>query len=224
VETRSCLPASRRLVVAVSVLAGLAVLVGVTVLPATPALAENRTTTVSAVCSIGGLATAVSVPFTANDRPDPVTAGSVMTLRVQPGALHFNGVSAILQATTLTMSVPAQIASVKSVTFTGGNLTGSYQVIGSQLRVTFAGPVDAAAAQPPAFTVRATVRSNVGGQTITWPAPSMFDTQLVAGGTAFTAPCTTKAGTAPLNSTIVRAPGRIEAILRYLFCLFLHIC
>src|SRR5690349_18699180 len=110
------------------------------------ATADTKTTPITVNCPIVG---ALSVDITATDTPDPAVEGGSVTLDVQSGAPVIP-ITVTINSITLVIPAPPQVASLDSVTFTGGNLTGSYTVApDNSVTIVFTGPVQSTAVSVP---------------------------------------------------------------------------
>src|SRR5262245_30311504 len=88
------------------------------------ATADTKTTAIAVTCPIVG---SVNVNVTATDTPDPAVEGGQVRLDVQSGAPSIP-ITVTINSVTLVIPAPPQVASLDSVTFNGGNLTGAYTV------------------------------------------------------------------------------------------------
>ena len=165
-------PWFRRRAIAVSaVAAGLAIAGMGTMLQ--QASAEPVDSKIAATCAMGTGTIDVTVPLTVDDKVDPVDAGGSEVLVTKTGAPALP-VDATINKLVVTTPVPAQINSIDDVTFSGGNMKSSYSVSGSNIIVTFTGPVDSKSIQVPTVTAKLTVRSDAAG-TIDWKPFSEVD-------------------------------------------------
>lgn len=128
---------------------------------------------IAATCALGTGTIDVSVPLTVDDKMDPVAAGASEVLVTNTGLPELP-VEATINKLVVTTPVPAQIGSIDSVTFSGGNMKSSYSVTGSDLIVTFTGPVSSKTIQVPTVTANLTVRADAAG-TIAWKPFSEVD-------------------------------------------------
>jgi hypothetical protein len=177
---------------------------GLAVARAGTALAESRASQLSLTCETAGLGTTVSVPMTAADTPDPAVAGGPVVLTVQAAAPSVPGLSATVTAVEIDLPLPAQVASVASVTYAGGNLTGSHTEAPGVITVRFTGSAPSGAAALPAFALNTRLRADATGSAV-WAAPSRVSVDLLVGDTMMQASCVPAAGTAALNATTVGA-------------------
>ncbi len=165
------------------------------------------------------------MPLSVDDKVDPVAAGGSETVETRTG-LPALPVEATINKLVVTTPIPAQIASVDAVTFSGGNMKSSSSVVGTNLVVTFTGPVSSKDIQVPTVTARQTVKSGIGGTTISWKTFSKVDadtsygmatctpnnpsqvvnTTTVTGSS--TATTTAPTGPAPTTTPASNAPGR----------------
>jgi hypothetical protein len=164
--------------------------------------ADPVSTNVAATCSIAGSSAAMTVPMTVDDVVDPIAPGAQETLKVDQG-LGQLPVEVTIDRVVVTTPIPAQIASTDSVTFEGGNMTGSYEVSGGNLVVTFTGPQSSSQLQFPRTIVNQTVGDAPDGDTIHWKVWS----SLVADTNYGQASCTPDDPSADLNTTAVSGGG-----------------
>lgn len=164
------------------------------------ASAEPIDSSIAAVCTIGGSAIDVTVPLTVDDKIDPVVEGGHETLETRTG-LPALPVEVTINKLVVTSPIPTQIASTDSVTFTGGNVTGSYEISGANLIVTFTGPVSSSQIQVPTVTAEQTVAGGIGATTINWLPFSQIDADTNYG----MATCTPNDPNQIVNATTVHA-------------------
>lgn len=162
---------NRRTVAVSAVAAGLA-LAGVGTM-LNQASAQPADSKIAATCALGTGTIKVSVPLSIDDKVDPVAAGGSEVLVTDTGLPELP-VEATINKLVVTTPVPAAIASIDDVTFSGGNMKSSYSVSGSNLIVTFTGPVNSKTIQVPTVTASLTVRSDASG-TIDWTPFSQVD-------------------------------------------------
>ena len=195
----------------------LAVFLAGTLLLATIGLAElspgagasTASVTIAAACTTSiGINQNITAPVTLTTTPDSATEGGHIQLVLTNGAPSTPLVVTI-SSIVVTVPIPAQIASVDSVTFSGGNVTGSSQVQGSNLLLTFtapAGGVGSDVIQVPAATLQSTVKPGTAGQTIGWQGFSKLVSNASLSGTAIVATCTpTTPGQVILSTPIIAA-------------------
>jgi hypothetical protein len=159
--------------------------------------ADSVDSTVAVTCAVGGSHIDVDVPMTVQDT-DPVPDGGTETLVTKPG-LPSLPVEVTINKVVITGPIPSQVASTDSVTFTGGNVTGAYQLDGSNLIITFTGPMSSKDIQIPAITTTSTIRSGIAPTTIPWLTFSTLTSDTNLG----TATCTPKDPGQVLNTTTV---------------------
>lgn len=164
------------------------------------ASAEPVDSSIAAVCTIGGSAIDVTVPLTVDDKIDPVVEGGHETLETRTG-LPALPIEVTINKLVVTTPIPTQIASTDAVTFTGGNVTGSYEISGTNLIVTFTGPVSSSQIQVPTVTAEQTVASGIGATTINWLPFSQIDADTNYG----MATCTPNDPNQIVNATTVHA-------------------
>ena len=128
---------------------------------------------IAAKCALGTGTIDVTVPLTVDDKVDPVKAGGSEVLVTKTG-LPTLPVEATINKLVVTMPVPTQIGSVDSVSFSGGNMKSSYTVSGSNIIVTFTGPVSSKNIEVPIVTAGLTVRTDAAGP-IDWKTFSEVD-------------------------------------------------
>ncbi len=164
--------------------------------------ADPVSTDVAATCAIAGSSAAMTVPMTVDDVVDPIAPGAQETLKVDQG-LGQLPVEVTIDKVVVTTPIPAQIASTDSVTFEGGNMTGSYQVVDGNLVVTFTGPQTSSQLQFPRTIVNQTVGDAAAGDTIHWKVWS----SLVADTNYGQASCTPNDPSTDLNTTAISGGG-----------------
>lgn len=187
---------------------------------------------IAAKCALGTGTIDVTIPLTVDDKVDPVKAGGSETLVTKTG-MPTLPVEATINKLVVTMPVPAQIRSIDSVTFSGGNMKSAYSVSGSNVIVTFTGPVSSKDIEVPTVTAGLTVRDDATGP-IDWKTFSEVDadtnyglatckpndpnqtvntTTVTAGSDSTTAPAPTTTApatsptTAPAKSTPPKSDG-----------------
>jgi hypothetical protein len=164
----------------------------------TAATADTKTTPISVTCPIVG---AVSVSVTATDTPDPAVEGGSVTLEVQSGSPSIP-ITVTINSITLVIPAPEQVASLDSVSFSGGNMTGAYTVApdNSSVSVVFTGPVQSNAVSLPSMSIKTTLKSGIAGQTISWAGPASIASDVTGLG-ALT--CTAAATNPAIQTTAV---------------------
>jgi hypothetical protein len=210
---------------AVVAISSLGLIVGAGGLALQQAHANPVSSKIAASCALGTGKIDVTVPLSVDDKVDPVAAGGSETVETRTG-LPALPVEATINKLVVTTPIPTQIASVDSVTFSGGNMKSSASVVGTNLVVTFTGPVSSKDIQVPTVTARQTVKSGIGGTTISWKTFSKVDadtsygmatctpnnpsevvnTTTVTGSS--TATTTAPTGPAPTTTPASNAPGR----------------
>jgi hypothetical protein len=153
---------------------------------------------IAATCALGTGKIDVTVPLSVDDKVDPVAAGGSETVETRTG-LPALPVEATINKLVVTTPIPAQIASVDAVTFSGGNMKSSASVVGTNLVVTFTGPVSSKDIQVPTVTARQTVKTGIGGTTISWKTFSKVDADTNYG----MATCTPNNSSQVVNTTTV---------------------
>jgi hypothetical protein len=166
------------------------------------AFAEPVDSNIASSCSIGGSQMAVTVPLTVDDKVDPITAGGHETLETKTGFPALP-VEVTIDKMVVTEPIPDQIASTESVTFSGGNMTGSYEISGQNLVLTFTGPVSSKDMQVPVVTAHQTVKDGIAPTTIDWKTFS----QIVADTNYGQATCVPNDPNQNVNTTSVVAGG-----------------
>lgn len=166
------------------------------------ASAEPVDSTVPTTCSLGGGTVDVDIPLNVDDQPDPVEEGKQLTLLTKIGKPNIQ-VEVTLDKIVVTQPIPAEAASIDSVTFSGGNMAGSYEVQGSNLMITFTGPQQSSQAEMPVVTMVLTVKTGIAPTKIAWKVFSQF----VADTNYGTATCTPKDPNADVNTTDVVQAG-----------------
>lgn len=164
--------------------------------------ADPVSTDVAATCAIAGGNSDVTVPMTVDDKVDPIAPGGAETLSIAQG-LGQLPVEVTIDKVVVTTPIPAQIASTDSVTFEGGNMTGSSAVDGQNLVVTFTGPQSSSQAQFPTVIVNQTVSDSPGAGPIEWKVWS----QMVVDTNYGQASCTPKDPATVLNTTAISGAG-----------------
>src|SRR5262245_33217392 len=153
----------RRRTIAVVLVALLLVPVWLLVKEQTRAKAASVSSTVAASCSVAGITLAVSVPITVTDA-DSAVEGTQTSLQIVP-ALPTLPIVVTVNSAVITIPIPAEVASVDSVTFGPGNVTPSFAINGSNLVVTFTGPVSSDALQLPSITTVGTLKTGIAPTT-----------------------------------------------------------
>lgn len=113
---------------------------------------------VRVLCEVSQVPLPLEVPFDAavvSAGPGP--GGIVVAVT---GGFPLLPITVTVDTTTITVPVPAGIESVDSVTFTGGNVTGSWARAGDDIAVTFVGPTASDAVELPRITVTATASAD----------------------------------------------------------------
>ena len=155
--------------------------------------AATNSVVINASCSTNiGLTQTITAPVTLTTTPDHATEGGQIKLVLSNGAPSTPLVVTI-NSIVVTVPIAPQIASVDSVTFSGGNITGTSSVSGSNLVLTFtapAGGIGSDVVQVPAATILSTVKPGTAGQTIDWQGFSGLVSNASLSGTAIIATCT----------------------------------
>src|SRR5262249_796643 len=138
---------------------------------------------------------------------DPVAEGGQETLEIKTGAPSIP-VEVTINKIVVTLPVPDQIASVDSVTFAGGNVTGSYAMNGPNLVITFTGPVSSKDIQIPTITSVDPVKSAIAPTTISWTTFSELDADTNFG----TATCTPNDPGQVVNTTKVTSSASASTV------------
>ena len=183
---------------AVLAVSSLGLIVGAGGLALQQADANPVSSKIAATCALGTGKIDVTVPLSVDDKVDPVAAGGSETVETRTG-LPALPVEATINKLVVTTPIPTQIASVDAVTFSGGNMRSSASVVGTNLVVTFTGPVSSKDIQVPTVTARQTVRSGIGGTTISWKTFSKVDADTSYG----MATCTPNNPSQVVNTTTV---------------------
>jgi hypothetical protein len=168
------------------------------------ASADSVQSDVAATCALGTSSLDVTVPLTVEDVVDPIEEGAVQTLHTESG-LPTMPVVVTINELVVTTPIPEQIASTDAVTFSGGNMAASYEISGTDLVVTFTGPVQSDAAQIPKVTAEQTLKDGIAPTTIEWKPFS----SIVADTNYGVATCTPNDPNQVLNSTEVVAGGPV---------------
>jgi hypothetical protein len=174
---------------------------------ATGAGAEPVDSSVPAGCTLGSSHVDVTVDMNVDDQQDPVTEGGQESLVIKTGAPSIP-VEVTINKLVVTIPVPAQIASVDSVTFSGGNVTGSSAIDGSNVVITFTGPQSSKDIQIPTVTTVDTVKAGIAPATISWTTFTELDADTNFG----TATCTPNDPNQVLNTTTVSASGSATTV------------
>jgi len=164
------------------------------------ASAEPVNSDIAAACVLGTSSIDVTVPLTVDDKVDPVPEGGQSILETSTG-LPSLPVEVTINKLVVTTPIPTQIASTDAVTFGPGNVTPSYEVIGSDLVVTFTGPVSSSQIQVPSVTAEQTVAAGSGATAIDWKPFSKIDADTNYG----VATCTPGDPNQIVNSTTITA-------------------
>lgn len=166
------------------------------------AVAEPVQKDIPATCTIGTGTVNVTIPLTVDDKVDPVVEGGKETVEIRTDLPELP-VQVTVDKLTVTIPIPAEIASVDAVSFTGGNMTGSYAVSGSNLVLSFTGPQSSDQLELPTVTADQTVKADVAPGTIEW---TTF-TQAVADTNYGQAVCTPDDPNQVVNTTEVTQAG-----------------
>jgi hypothetical protein len=169
---------------------------------ADPAAAATVATTYT--CSVAGASGPVTASTTATASPDPVAPGGTVALTVQAGTPLYPGFDATIETLTVEVPRPAQVSAITGVTFSGGNVSGTWEATPSGVELVFTGPVSTESAVLPTYTLTGTVALDTAGQTISWAAP-VVSSYLLTGETHFYSDCLPAAG-ATIATTAVGAP------------------
>jgi hypothetical protein len=161
------------------------------------ASADTVTTNQRMNCPIIG---ALDTPFTATDTPDPADPGGKVQLDVGASAPVPPGISVTINSLTLQFPLPAQVAKVDDVVFSGGNVTGSFRTAAdnSSVSVVFTGPVSTDAISLPIAQVHVTLKP--GTEIVSWPGPTGIATEIAGLGPQN---CTAVAGNPPMQTTAI---------------------
>src|SRR3954470_5636433 len=157
--------------------------------------AATKTTPISLSCTILGSASTVTSTITTGYTPDPLHSGDTVVLTVETSPPSGVPLDVPVTNVGMTLPIPAQVdlTAPSSVVLSGGNLTGSASVSGSNLRIARGGPgVPAFQMQIPKMTITSKLKSGIGGQTINWSGPSNLDITATVGG-PLAVPCTSPA-------------------------------
>src|SRR6185503_11094073 len=109
------------------------------------------------------------------------------------------GIDVTINSLTLQFPLPPQVAQVDDVTFSGGNMTGSYKAAAGSVSVTFTGPVSTADIHVPDAHVEVTLAP--GLDPVIWPGPTGIATEIAGLGPQN---CTAVAGNPPLQTTTIK--------------------
>jgi hypothetical protein len=153
--------------------AGLALLGGAA-LSQLGADAEPVSSDVPTTCSIATSSFELTVPVVVDDTIDPVVEGGQEIVVLDTGLPELP-VEVTIDRLVVTLPTPSQIASVDDVTFSGGNMAGSWAASGSDLVLTFTGPQSSSAMDLPTVTIDQTVATDVAPTTIEWLTFSKID-------------------------------------------------
>lgn len=143
---------------------------------------------------------ALDVPVTATDTPELAVEGGPLELAVIASAPVPPGISVTIETLTLHVPLPSQVASVDDVTFTGGNMAGSFQAAPGGVDVVLTGPVGTDVIDVPTAHLHVTIAAGTAGQTISWPGPSGISTVVSGLGTQ---DCTAVGGNPEMQATPV---------------------
>jgi hypothetical protein len=158
--------------------------------------AATKTTPVAMTCTVLGSPSAVTTNITTTFTPDPLHSGDTVVLDIVTAPPTGVPLDVPVTAVGITIPIPAQVdlSQPSSVVLTGGNLTGSSTVSGSNLRINLTGSgVTAFNLQIPKMTVTSKLKAGIGGQTINWVGPTNLDITATVIG-PLQVPCTS-AGT-----------------------------
>src|SRR5262249_30458862 len=136
------------------------------------AKADTVNSTVVMSCAALGINLNVNLSVAVTDQ-DPVTEGTQETIDVV-SSLPALPITVTVNDATMHLPIPNEVASVDAVTFTGGNLSGSYTVSGSDLAIKVTGPVSSDAVQVPKISITGTLKSGIGNTTIQWKGFTSF--------------------------------------------------
>ena len=164
------------------------------------AVAEPVSQDVPASCTIGTSKVDVTIPLTVDDLMDPVAAGGAESVVIKTDLPELP-IEVTVQKLTVTIPIPGEIASVDAVSFSGGNMTGSYAVSGSDLVLTFTGPQSSSQLELPSVTADQTVKADIAPTTISWRTFS----RAVADTNYGQAACTPNDPSQVINTTKVNA-------------------
>ncbi len=164
------------------------------------AVAEPVSQDVPASCTIGTSKVDVTIPLTVDDLMDPVAAGGAESVVIKTDLPELP-IEVTVQKLTVTIPIPGEIASVDAVNFSGGNMTGSYAVSGSDLVLTFTGPQSSSQLELPSVTADQTVKADIAPTTISWRTFS----RAVADTNYGQAACTPNDPSQVINTTKVNA-------------------
>jgi hypothetical protein len=189
-----------------AVIVVMAVLLAAVVLSRTTqgAKADSVTSTIPMACAIPGLSQAADIPVTVTDTPDPATAGGNVTLDIVASLPPLPLVVTVNKATYV-LPIPAQVASVDSVTFTGGNVSATSSVGANGVTIVLTGPIQSDVLQAPGIHIATTLKSDAAGQTIQWKTFSNIISDVVVFGSNLVANCTPNNANQILNTTAVNA-------------------
>jgi hypothetical protein len=162
--------------------------------------AEPVTRDVPAACMLGANRVDVTIPLTVDDKIDPVPQGGKETVEIKTDLPQLP-IEVTVNKLVVTIPIPAEIASVDMVTFTGGNMKGSSSLSGSSLVLTFTGPQSSSQLELPTVSVDQTVKDAIAPATIEWKTFS----QAVADTNYGTATCTPNDPAMVINTTEVTA-------------------
>lgn len=162
--------------------------------------AEPVSQDVPASCTIGTSKVDVTIPLTVDDLMDPVAAGGGESVVIKTDLPELP-IEVTVQKLTVTIPIPQEIASVDAVSFSGGNMTGSYAVSGSDLVLTFTGPQSSSQLELPSVSADQTVEADIAPTTISWRTFS----RAVADTNYGQAACTPNDASQVINTTEVTA-------------------
>jgi hypothetical protein len=170
--------------------------------------AATKSTPISLSCTILGSASTVTSTITTGYTPDPLHSGDTVVLTVETSPPSGVPLDVPVTNVGMTLPIPAQVdlTAPSSVVLSGGNLTGSASVSGSNLRIDMVGTgVTAFQMQIPKMTITSKLKSGIGGQTINWSGPSNLDITATVGG-PLAVPCTSPAVTVATATVAADAP------------------
>ncbi|MCC7076889.1 MAG: hypothetical protein IT198_07160 [Acidimicrobiia bacterium] len=146
---------SRPLAVVVS----LAVAVGGVVVPVSVGGVPAAGATATTVCEIQGIRVPVEVPFAATPR------GGAVEIEITFPELP---IDLTIESATIVVPIPADVESVGSVVFSGGNLPVTYSIEGGEVLVTVTGPAPSDAVELPTALVSFTLEDGADPSLPRW--------------------------------------------------------
>ncbi|MCD9625413.1 hypothetical protein [Rhabdothermincola salaria] len=162
------------------------------------ASADPVQTDVAATCSLGGSAVDMVVPMGVDDAVDPIAPGGAQTLRIDQG-FGAMPVEVTINSLKVTTPIPEEVVSTDAVAFEGGNMAGSHEIVGTDLVVTFTGPVSSSAVEIPTVVVDQTITDAPADDLIEWKVWS----EVVADTNFGVATCTPNDPALNLNTTAI---------------------